>query len=220
MGALVEEMIAALKLQTQGDRYAKAGLASGVTASTPSAAALVCGTRLFQVSELGEVEVAIAQLHHLLADVAKMLPPPVISRIRATLAERSGSGGGAVDGDEAGEAKTGSDVVSSEDQSDGDLSTASSCRSSVNHARRPTHVARASAADDVAQMMQWVDSKYDVNDAPVVQALENSIDGHGRINVAAEFADDALLPIEVVALESRAHRQLRTGRDVAALAAQ
>ncbi|CUG27328.1 transmembrane protein, putative [Bodo saltans] len=165
LGSLVEDMIGALLLKTQSDRYDAKSMVQvphkeheSMTLIT-SATTVTCGSRLFQVSELGEVEVAIAQLHHLLADVAKMLPPPVISRIRATLAERSGSGGGAVDADEAGDAKTGSDVVSSEDQSDGDLSTASSCRSSINHARRPTHVARGTAADDVAQMMQWVDSK-------------------------------------------------------------
>ncbi|CUF63471.1 transmembrane protein, putative [Bodo saltans] len=214
LGALVEEMIAALKLQTQGDRYVKAAaLATDVTAAggMPSATALVCGSRHFQVSELGEVEVAIAQLHRLLADVAKMLPPPVISRIRATLAERSG--GAAVD---AGDVKTGSDVVSSEDQSDGDLSTASSCGSSINHTRRPMQLSRATAADNVAQMMQWVDSKYEINDAPATMpTLENSVDD--RINVTAEYADEAL-PIEVVALESRAQRQLRMSHNNSAVA--
>ncbi|CUG27460.1 membrane-associated protein, putative [Bodo saltans] len=85
LSALMHDMIAALRLQTQSDRYA-----SAVTLHAPretSLAEACCNRRLYVV-ELREIEVAVQMLHVLLQDVAKVLPPPVIQIIRSSLAQR------------------------------------------------------------------------------------------------------------------------------------
>ncbi|CUG93967.1 GPI-anchored surface protein, putative [Bodo saltans] len=88
LGALMEEMIAALRLQTQTDRHVVSNaLPSALSSDT------ACGffSSRWQVSELHEVRLAVDQLRVLLSDVAKMLPPPVIQMIRHSLAQRRGS---------------------------------------------------------------------------------------------------------------------------------
>jgi hypothetical protein len=214
LGNLMEQMIAALKLQSQSDRYSKAvaAAAAPLDEGTPSSATvLMCGSRLFQVSELGEVEDAIVQLHRLLDDVAKMLPPPVIARIRASLAHRSGETASPAT---AAADATDDDIsmMSSEDHSDGEGSLASSNKRSPTHPRRRIGF---NAADEVAEMMLWVDRKYDftVNSSPLSPwEAKTRASRHGGI-----FGEVIELPPDPQTAEAVANmnriRQLDEARD-------
>ncbi|CUG27857.1 transmembrane protein, putative, partial [Bodo saltans] len=91
LGVLMSDMIAALRLQTQSDRYAKTlSRASGHPHQTGSSSSVtMCDGWRLQVSELHDIGHAVVCLHKLLEEVATMLPPPVILMIRTSLAQRT-----------------------------------------------------------------------------------------------------------------------------------
>ncbi|CUG92853.1 membrane-associated protein, putative [Bodo saltans] len=228
LGKLMEEMIAALKLQSQTDRYAKATAAAESLEEhhrVSTTSAIVCQQKV-QVGELHEIELAVVSLYELLEDVAKMLPPPVILMIRTTLAQRaiafsvsaSSSGSTLDEGSIA--------HSSSDDQSDDD--------DSPRRLRPPK--GKHSAADDVVQMLAWFEDHYRIKDndedEPVVagedeliaddqvadgNVLDPTVSDVVTVPVAASADSSANLKasssietegvIEVVALETRAQRQ-------------
>ncbi|CUG27311.1 membrane-associated protein, putative [Bodo saltans] len=223
LGNLMEQMIAALKLQSQTDRYSKAqaALATSIdefgstTATASTATILVWGNRLFQVSELGEIEDAISQLHQLLNDVAKMLPPPVIARIRASLASRSGDASEAAYAADAAEDNDGC-MMSSEDHSDGDVNNMNSSSGRRSPNRRPKKRSIGlNAADDIAEMMMWVDHKYDLCNSPLSPweaKARSSVPRHGGIfgEVIELAPDPQLAPLDAETAEAVANKnQLR-----------
>jgi hypothetical protein len=89
LGALMEEMISALRLQTQSDRYAKAILKAADQSPSRGTSVAICGGWRLHVSELHEIDLAVVCLHDLLEEVATMLSPPVILMIRTSLARRT-----------------------------------------------------------------------------------------------------------------------------------
>jgi hypothetical protein len=223
LGKLMNEMIAALKLQSQSDRYAKAAAAAESRleerqrGSTTSA--IVC-QREIQVSELHDIELAVMSLYELLEDVAKMLPPPVILMIRTTLAQRAIAFSFSASSSASSTLTDGSTPRSSDDESDDNESPK---KSRVPRGRR-------TATDDVVQMLSWFEDHYRIQDAeligddevaeynvlqhadtikePVVPRTDSAVNLKPSTSVVSEG------PVEVVALETRAQRQLgRSGEN-------
>ncbi|CUG27879.1 membrane-associated protein, putative [Bodo saltans] len=143
LGVLMEEMIAALRLQTQTDRYRSVPL-SDAAAVTGAASAVGCGAHHINVSELYEIEVAVHDLHLLLKEMAKMLPPPVILMIRRRLALRD---------------------LAPDDDNGGNSLTSSDERSNAVFAAPSRGELEAEFGDDenVAHMLAWFEDYYRSN---------------------------------------------------------